>query len=393
MTKRDPNGDRIPVEPTQEPSLEPVPEEERPKGVFAKVSWVMARLGRVPQNGYNEFHRYWYVEEADLVDMARPLMAAVGLIMIPTVMGDERHDRLTGNNKTTYLTRAAMRYRVVDGDADDSTPEWKREFTFDLVGEGEDPMDKGFYKAYTGANKYALMKLFQISQGDDPERPADPERGSPPRQQSGGQDARRQPAQASGQGAQPQPQGDTRRFSSPDREREARSYISDTVNLIKRESKAGDRSDSVNEQLRRAEKLAINKDAAHGDLMDAAKWLAGLKDQLEVEESPLRDERASWDEAGHSREYGLLKDRLAGSDRPKVDDMPAELAKITSFDEVKALKAMDDRKTAQAHYDARMFDLTGEDPSAPEPPPTDGATEEPEEGDQDGDSDWWGDDS
>ncbi len=41
--------------------------------------------------------------------------------------------------------------------------------TTSWVGQGLDNADKGYYKAYTGAVKYFLMKTFMISTGDDPE--------------------------------------------------------------------------------------------------------------------------------------------------------------------------------------------------------------------------------
>ena len=42
---------------------------------------------------------------------------------------------------------------------------------------------------------------------------------------------------------------------------------------------------------------------------------------------------------------------------PNVSDLQEHLASITSIDEVKALQAQDDRKTAQPLYDARIAEL------------------------------------
>ena len=39
-----------------------------------------------------------------------------------------------------------------------------------IIGSGQDKGDKGPYKAYTGAQKYFLMKTFMIPTGDDPEK-------------------------------------------------------------------------------------------------------------------------------------------------------------------------------------------------------------------------------
>lgn len=358
--------ERVEVKPTLDPQLEVKPE-DRPKGVHAKVAWVMARLGRVPRNGWNDFHRYRYVEEADLVDMARPLMAAVGLVMIPTLLQDERHDRQTSRGKTTYLTRATIRYRVVDGDAGEEMPEWQREFAFDLVGEGEDDMDKGFYKAYTGANKYALMKLFQISQGDDPERSHTEAAAEQPPAQSGGQrQATPQPAE---------PEGDRRAFSTPERRDAARSYVTDSVARIRAAEPELESTEA--EQLDRAAALPSDGEVKDGTLMDASKWLRDLQAKYKVEESPLEEERAAWDKPDRSVPFNQIAERLKAG-KIKVDDMPAALAKITDMEEVRELKALDDRKTAQGHYDTRLFELTGEEPE-PEHAAEEPEEEEPEE--------------
>jgi hypothetical protein len=53
-----------------------------------------------------------------------------------------------------------VRFTVTDG---------AEERQFVMIGEGEDSGDKATYKAMTGAQKYALLKLFLISTGDDPE--------------------------------------------------------------------------------------------------------------------------------------------------------------------------------------------------------------------------------
>jgi hypothetical protein len=44
---------------------------------------------------------------------------------------------------------------------------------------------------------------------------------------------------------------------------------------------------------------------------------------------------------------------------PKVGDMPEFLAQFDTESDIKALKARDSRKTAQAHYEARLTELSG----------------------------------
>ena len=124
------------------------------QGVYAKIAKVMAAVDRIPKNGRNDFHKYNYVTEADLVDVIRPLMAEIGLILIPS-QGERIDDG--------EIVKIHHSFTFIDAD-DGSTVQ------FMVWGEGHDKLDKGSYKAFTGAMKYALMKSFLVSTGDDPEQ-------------------------------------------------------------------------------------------------------------------------------------------------------------------------------------------------------------------------------
>lgn len=121
--------------------------------LYAKLAQVTAEVGYVQKRGYNDFHKYAYVTEADLVDAVREKLAARNVILIPSAPSVTRE----GN-----LTTVTMSFTFCDGDSNQTlTAEW--------AGTGEDKGDKGLYKAYTGAVKYFLMKTFLIPTGDDPE--------------------------------------------------------------------------------------------------------------------------------------------------------------------------------------------------------------------------------
>lgn len=66
--------------------------------------------------------------------------------------------------KTTFMTRIATVYRFVNID---NPSEWVETTTF---AEGIDSQDKGSGKAMTYSDKYALMKMYKISTGDDPDQ-------------------------------------------------------------------------------------------------------------------------------------------------------------------------------------------------------------------------------
>lgn len=122
-------------------------------GLFVKLVDVMGEIGRVEKRGYNSFHKYSYVTESDLTDVLREKLASRGVIIIPSLQSVQHDDT---------LTTASMTFTLVDSETGErEAVPW--------AGCGDDKGDKGLYKAYTGALKYFLMKLFLVSQGDDPE--------------------------------------------------------------------------------------------------------------------------------------------------------------------------------------------------------------------------------
>lgn len=125
----------------------------KPRGLHSKLAEVMAEVGRVPKRGRNEFHKYDYATEADIVEAVRGALSARGVSLLPSVRQVLREGT---------LTTALMAFSFTDGETGEtSTHEW--------AGTGDDKGDKGLYKAMTGALKYFLLKTFLLPTGDDPE--------------------------------------------------------------------------------------------------------------------------------------------------------------------------------------------------------------------------------
>ena len=119
----------------------------------------MKETGTVAKTGRNDFHGYDYATEADVVESVRPHMVKNGLMLIPHVdnVSQDQH----GN------TNIIVNYRLyhVSGEF----------IEFNVAASGNDKNrngvgDKGIYKAMTGASKYAMLKLFSLATGDDPEK-------------------------------------------------------------------------------------------------------------------------------------------------------------------------------------------------------------------------------
>lgn len=129
------------------------------KNLIMKLCEVVEAVERIPKNGWNDFHKYQYVMEADLIDAVRGELAKRHIMILPSMTKVEHH--LDGKGKR--LTTVEVSYDIEDGESGE-----KRTVVFG--GAGEDAGDKGIYKAFTGSQKYMLQKTFQIPTGDDPER-------------------------------------------------------------------------------------------------------------------------------------------------------------------------------------------------------------------------------
>lgn len=143
-----------------------IAESVKPKGLIIKLCEIMDILNRIPKRGRNEFHRYDYVMEADLADALRHELASRHIFIFPNVVSSVRTPItvVTKNGpRETQLTEIEVDWTFVDGDTGES-------HTCRVCGVGEDNVDKGFYKAFTGSAKYMMMKSFFIPTGDDPEK-------------------------------------------------------------------------------------------------------------------------------------------------------------------------------------------------------------------------------
>ena len=151
-----PNVTHFPI-----PTPAATPFEGRP--LAQKLALILANIDRVPKNGRNDFHNYDYVYESDLVDHIRDKLAEQGVAIFPSVREHNVQEMQDARNKSVFLTTVTLDVTLIDGQSGD-------QITTTWVGQGLDNGDKGYYKAYTGAIKYFILKTFMISTGDDPEQ-------------------------------------------------------------------------------------------------------------------------------------------------------------------------------------------------------------------------------
>lgn len=127
--------------------------------VAAALAVAVAQVGNVKKDGHNDRQNYSYVSDAALVREVKPALVANGLSLFPA--GTSYESRPHTSKGTIGIVTVTWRLLHRSG-------QW---LTLQTVGEGYDTLDKGVYKATTGAYKYLLRTTFCISTGDDPEGP------------------------------------------------------------------------------------------------------------------------------------------------------------------------------------------------------------------------------
>jgi hypothetical protein len=133
-----------------------------PTGLYGKLAKISGELSWVDKTGYNEAQKYQYVKAEDIANAVRAKLAEHGIAFIPEALETHVRDSVTGKQ---HVTTVKMRYLLVDSETGQShLATW--------YGTGADSGDKGLLKAYTAAQKYFFIDLFQIPTGKDPDQEA-----------------------------------------------------------------------------------------------------------------------------------------------------------------------------------------------------------------------------
>lgn len=150
------------------------------ENLYKKMAAITNELATVGKNltvSTGKSGSYKAVSERDIIDAVKPLEAKHGVYSYPCqreVIESqllESESTYNGNTtkRTTFYERLRTVYRFVNVD--------KPEEYIDMVtyAEGIDSGDKASGKAMTYSDKYALMKAYKISTGDDPDEKASEE--------------------------------------------------------------------------------------------------------------------------------------------------------------------------------------------------------------------------
>lgn len=150
--------------------------EDKKMNIYQKMAAITAELQTVAKNldvkaGGGS---YKAVSERDIIDAVKPLEEKYGIYSYPAdrevIESSILENEKTYNGNTTktssFFTRMKTTYMFINIDNPDER------ITTVTFSEGIDTQDKGSGKAMTYADKYALMKAYKISTGDDPDQNA-----------------------------------------------------------------------------------------------------------------------------------------------------------------------------------------------------------------------------
>lgn len=134
-----------------------------PTKLYTALHKARASMSMVAKGGENKFDKYKYATLADYLEAIQKPLDDNGLIVVSHI--DEINwlqDRETKGGGFEKVCRIMLRTTVIHAESGES-------LSVTVLGEGQDRGDKAFYKADTGARKYALANLFNLATDDDPE--------------------------------------------------------------------------------------------------------------------------------------------------------------------------------------------------------------------------------
>lgn len=147
--------------------------------IFQRVSAITSELQTVAKNLEVTTGKSSYkaVSERDILDAVKPIENKYGVYSYPVSREviesnmlenvkefTDKSGNTTVTKSTTFMSRIKTVYRFVNID---DPEDYIETVTF---AEGIDTQDKGSGKAMTYADKYALMKGYKISTGEDPDQ-------------------------------------------------------------------------------------------------------------------------------------------------------------------------------------------------------------------------------
>ena len=132
--------------------------------LIAKLAKASQNVGALETDKVNASQNYAYISADKILQRAGDALAAVGVVVMPSIVNESTHETNYtdgyGKAKTRYDAIVTFEMYVSDGEG---------ELKAGWVGRGSDfaVPDKALYKAITSGHKYYLAKLLNIGVGNE----------------------------------------------------------------------------------------------------------------------------------------------------------------------------------------------------------------------------------
>ena len=136
---------------------------EKGKTIYEKLFNIMSAVNEIGKDKRNEFHGYNYVSEYVIKKTIHEQLVSQGVLFKLDIL-ERGSIEVKLKDKITYLTTIKVQYWFIN------VEDGKDTVSGTFIADGGDSLDKGIYKAITGAIKYILTSTFLIPTGDDVEK-------------------------------------------------------------------------------------------------------------------------------------------------------------------------------------------------------------------------------
>jgi len=132
--------------------------EAQNKNIYQRILGIMSDVSYIQKDEKKVANQYRYVSHDSVSAVIHPMLVKHGIVVIPTVK-----EMLQDGNRTTMC----LMITFINSDNPNES------ICVESYGYGIDTADKGPGKAYSYAFKYALLKMFCLETGDDPDHDQD----------------------------------------------------------------------------------------------------------------------------------------------------------------------------------------------------------------------------
>ena len=129
--------------------------------IFELIPEAMRRVGAIGKDSVNKTQGFKYRGIDAVYNALNPVMAELGLFIVPEVLDHRREERETENNYNGQVKKSILKYSILTVRFTMYAPDGSN-VSCVIVGEGMDSGDKASNKALSVALKYACFQLFMI---------------------------------------------------------------------------------------------------------------------------------------------------------------------------------------------------------------------------------------